>query len=79
MIQMCKHATSAIRVHRRTISLINLFDTEVDLEGNEENFFMIYCVDSDHEEYQIIDKDTYARTYEQMPDAVMYMNVNTID
>lgn len=76
---MCNHKTQAVRVHRRTMSLIELLDDSVTLEGNEDKFFMLYCVDSDHEEYQIIDKDTYDRTYEPMPDHVMYMTVDTID
>lgn len=76
---MCPHLPMAIRVHRRTISMINALDSSVVLEGNEDKFFMIYCHGSDHEEHQIIDSDTYDRTYEPMPDYVHAMNVNTID
>jgi hypothetical protein len=76
---MCKHDTIAIRVHRRTISMIQALDDSVVLEGNEGNYFMIFCVDSDHEEYQTIDKATYDRTYEPLPDYVHAMTVNTID
>lgn len=78
-MEMCKHSTIAIRVHRRTISMINALDDSVALEGNEDKYFMIFCVDSDHEEYATIDKAAYDRTYEPMPGHVMAMEVNTID
>lgn len=78
-MEMCKHSTIAIRVHRRTISMINALDDSVVLEGNEDKYFMIFCVDSDHEEYAIIGQEPYARTYEPMPDHVMAMEVRTID
>lgn len=79
-MDMCTYKPIAIRVHRRTIDMIRALDDSVALEGNEDKIFMIYCADSDHEEYQIIDKETYDRTYEPMPDYVMAMsNVNTID
>jgi hypothetical protein len=78
-MEMCKHSTIAIRVHRRTISMINALDDSVALEGNEDKYFMIFCADSDHEEYAIIDKETYDRTYEEMPGHIMAMTVKTID
>jgi hypothetical protein len=79
-MQPCPHKPIAIRVHRRTIDMIRALDDSVVLEGNEDKFFMIYCADSDHEEYQTIDKETYDRTYEPMPPYVMAMSeVQTID
>lgn len=78
-MEMCKHETIAIRVHRRTISMINALDDSVALEGNEGMYFMIFCVDSDHEEYATIGPEAYDRTYEQMPGHVMAMTVKTID
>lgn len=78
-MEMCKHSTIAIRVHRRTISMIQALDDSVALEGNEGKYFMIFCVDSDHEEYSTIGSDIYDRTYEPMPSHVMAMTVNTID
>lgn len=78
-MELCHYSSIAIRVHRRTISMINALDDSVVLEGNEDKFFMIFCADSDHEEYQTIDKETYDRTYEPMPPYVMAMQVNTID
>jgi hypothetical protein len=78
-MDMCQYSTIAIRVHRRTIDMIRALDSNVTLEGNEDNYFMIYCADSDHEEYQTIDKATYDRTYEAMPPYVYAMTVNMID
>lgn len=78
-MDMCKYGTIAIRVHRRTIDMIRALDDSVVLEGNEDNYFMIYCADSDHEEYQTIDPATYERTYEEMPAHILAMQVHTID
>lgn len=78
-MDLCNHSTIAVRVHRRTISMIQALDDSVALEGNEDKFFMIFCVDSDHEEYSIIGEEPYARTYEPMPDHVHAMTVKTIN
>lgn len=78
-MKKCPHPVIAIRVHRRTIDMLQALDPSITLEGNEEKCFMIYCADSDHEEYQLIDKETYDRTYEPMPPYVHAMTVNTID
>lgn len=74
----CPYLPIAIRVHPRTMCLIETIDDSVTLEGNEENFFMIYCANSDHEEYGIITPETYGFTYEKMPDHVLAMFVDTI-
>lgn len=76
---MCTGKTVAVRVHRRTIDMIRALDDSVVLEGNEGNYFMLYCTDTDHEEYQVIDQITYDRTYEPLPGHVYAMTVNTID
>ncbi len=78
-MNICKDMPTAIRITRRTISMICALDDSVVLEGNEDNFFMIYCHGSDHEEYQTIDKETYERTYEPLPPYVDAMQVKTID
>lgn len=78
-MDICRYMSIAIRVHGRTISMIQALDSTVTLEGNEDKYFMIYCADSDHEEYQTIDKETYNRTYEAMPPYVYCMNVVPID
>lgn len=75
----CTALPIAIRVHRRTISMIQALDDSVVLEGNEDKYFMIYCPDTDHEEMELIDKETYDRTYEQMDGWVLATFVNTID
>lgn len=78
-MDICRYSSIAIRVHRRTIDMIRALDDSVVLEGNEDKIFMIYCADSDHEEYQTIDKATYDRTYEEMPPYVYTMHVTPID
>ena len=78
-MDMCKYLPTAIRITRRTISMIQALDPSVVLEGNEDNYFMIYCHGSDHEELEVIDKATYDRTYEPLPDHVDAMQVTTID
>lgn len=78
-MDMCKFKPLAIRVHRRTINLIQSFDKKIELEGNEDKFFMIYCYGSDHEETEMIDQVTYDRTYEAMPELELVNTVNTID
>ncbi len=78
-MNICKHMPTAIRITRRTITMIRALDTSVVLEGNEDKFFMIYCHGSDHEEYDVIGKATYDRTYEPLPLHVDAMQVNTID
>jgi hypothetical protein len=78
-MDICRYFSIAIRIHRRTISMINALDNSVALEGNEDKYFMIFCADSDHEEYEVIDKDAYDRTYEPMPPYVYSMQVTPID
>ena len=75
----CLAKTIAIRVHRRTIDMIRALDDSVVLEGNEANYFMLYCAESDHEESETISNETFLRTYEPMPGYVLVMFVNTID
>jgi hypothetical protein len=76
---ICHYSTIAIRVHRRTITMIQALDDSVMLEIDEERYFMIYCIDSDHEEYETIASATYDRTYEPMPEHVYAMTVKKID
>lgn len=78
-MEMCTYMPTAIRITRRTISTIQALEPSAVLEGNEDKFFMIYCHGSDHEEYQIIDKETYDRTYQPLPDHIDSMQVQTID
>lgn len=79
-MDMCEFQPIAIRVHRRTLDMITALNGGVTPEIEEKTtFFMIYCAGSDHEETEIISEETYARTYEPMPDHVHAMTVNTID
>lgn len=75
----CPHPVIAVRVHRRTIDMIEHLDDSVKLEIDEGRYFMIYCVDSDHEEYETIAPATYDRTYTPMDGHVLAAFVTTID
>lgn len=79
-MDMCNNLPLAIRIRNRTLSTITALNGGVTPQIEEKpTFFMIYCAFSDHEEAAIIDEETYARTYEPMPDYIDAMQVKTID
>lgn len=79
-MQKCDHPVIAMQIHPKTLSMITALNGGVTpLIEEDTTYFMMYCVGSDHEDVEIIAKDTYDRTYEQMPDSILVMQVNTID
>lgn len=79
MLERCTAETAAFRVAPRTLPMIHTLDDSVTLEPMKQTYFMIYCVDTDHEEYQVIDEEVFNRTYGEMPKHVVAMHVTTID
>lgn len=79
-MNMCTHQTLAIRVVERTLTMIAALNGGVEPSIERyPTYFMIYCVDSCHEESAIIDESTFNRTYGAMPGHVLSSYVTTID
>lgn len=79
-MDMCAYSALAVRLTPRTLSMITALNDEIEPEiRTYPEYFMIYCVDSDHEERAIIDEETFERTYGKMPDHVVATYVDPID
>lgn len=76
----CDHDNLAVLVHRRTIDMIAaLAGVQPSISEEAPTFFLIHCMNSDHETTEIIDKESFERTYGEMPGHVYVMSVPKID
>ena len=81
-MELCRPSrTLAVRVTPMTLVKIidNFCQNQQPALKQDSSFFMVYCHGSDHEEVEFIDAETYARTYNEMPDNVIAQFVHTID
>jgi hypothetical protein len=79
-MDICKSDVIAIKIHPHTLSMITAVNGGVtpEIEATP-TYFMIYCVDTNHEETDIIAEDVFERTYGPMHPNVLATTVKPID